>query len=292
MLDLKVGCDPEFFLLDKKTGMMTSAHNLVPGTKAAPYKVKSGAVQADGTAVEFNIEPASSPEEFASNVEAVLKEVRGMVDKRFEFKFEPTVTYAEDYFKLLPDSAKELGCDPDFDAYRGGTENPRPNPSKTPTFRTGSGHIHIGWTSGKNWKEDPSHSLDCVQVVKSLDNHFFEHKHAYDNDTLRETLYGKRGAFRYKPYGVEYRTPSNMWLNNKALWPWIFNSVKFVIEEMEKANDIGPIPTLNFTPKEGGMDETLHWLSKIRALHKPGYPEFPVLKQKPLVKKPTTIASL
>jgi hypothetical protein len=32
-----------------------------------------------------------------------------------------------------------------------------------------------------------------------------------DDGFQRKAIYGKAGAFRKKPYGVEYRTPSNWW---------------------------------------------------------------------------------
>jgi hypothetical protein len=40
---------------------------------------------------------------------------------------------------------------------------------------------------------------------------------------LRRELYGKAGAFRPKPYGVEYRVLSNRWLNSEALIRWVYN---------------------------------------------------------------------
>ena len=55
-----VGADPELFLRDKKTGQLVAADiNQIKGTKVTPYKVECGAVQVDGAAGEFNIDPAS-----------------------------------------------------------------------------------------------------------------------------------------------------------------------------------------------------------------------------------------
>lgn len=36
-------------------------------------------------------------------------------------------------------------------------------------------------------------------------------------------MYGGPGKFRFKPYGVEYRTPSNVWLDKPKLQRQIFD---------------------------------------------------------------------
>lgn len=51
-----VGADPELFV--SKAGVILSAFGLVGGTKKVPQKVERGAVQVDGMALEFNIDPA------------------------------------------------------------------------------------------------------------------------------------------------------------------------------------------------------------------------------------------
>jgi len=56
MTQILVGCDPEYFV--KKNGIFQSAHGLIMGDKKNPQKVRNGAVQVDGMAVEFNIDPA------------------------------------------------------------------------------------------------------------------------------------------------------------------------------------------------------------------------------------------
>jgi len=55
-MKILVGCDPELFV--KKDGVLVSAHGLVQGSKEHPFRVSKGAVQVDGMALEFNIDPA------------------------------------------------------------------------------------------------------------------------------------------------------------------------------------------------------------------------------------------
>lgn len=220
-MDITIGADPEFFLKNKTDYI--SAHNLVPGTKSKPHPLYRGAVQADGTAVEFNIEPAFTADDFALSIQAVLAQVRAMIPLEYQFSYTPAVQYKENYFDELPEFSKELGCDPDYNAYTGAA-NPRPNPSKRyKTLRTGAGHLHIGFTSTKD-HTGQSHMWDCKTLVQALDKYFMFFVERWDKDKTRQNLYGGWGAFRPKPYGVEYRVLSNAWLNHPTLWSWLFDS--------------------------------------------------------------------
>jgi len=227
-MQITVGCDPEFFL--KKGDKHVSAHDIVPGNKRNPFLFADGTgVQADGTAVEFNIRPSIDPREFSANIERALADIRGIIPRDLEFDFSPSIVYPRKYFDKLPQQSKDLGCDPDFNAYSG-----RHNISPTPplgfeTMRTGAGHIHIGWTDNKD-PHDRSHFWDCCTVTKALDHYFGLAKNLWDNDHRRQSLYGAKGAFRPKPYGCEYRVLSNAWLKYPKLWPWLFESVRFVVD--------------------------------------------------------------
>ena len=55
-LNLLFGADPELFVRHKVTRQLTSAHTLIPGTKASPFSVPKGGIQVDGVAAKFNIE--------------------------------------------------------------------------------------------------------------------------------------------------------------------------------------------------------------------------------------------
>lgn len=232
---ITVGCDPEFFLWDTKDKAYVSAHTMVPGDKKNPFKVPNGAIQVDGTAVEFNIDPASSPKKFADSTQSVLNYLRKTIDPRYEFRFVPAIHYDKDYFKSLPKHTKELGCDPDFNAYTSKT-NPKPPADKVGTMRTGSGHIHIGWTKNADIT-DPNHVWDCELFTKAMDAVFKTHSIFWDNDTQRQKLYGNYGAYRPKPYGVEYRVPSNAWLAKPILYPWLAKICLAVFNSLEAGTD-------------------------------------------------------
>lgn len=220
--DIKIGADPEFFLLNTTTKKNESCHTFMKGDKKNPYPLNHGAVQVDGTAVEFNIEATSNPADFASNVQRVLDQIREMVPKQYDFQFKPHVIYDADYFSTLPLQCVELGCDPDFNATTGKI-NPKPEPKgEYKTMRTGAGHIHIGWTNGKSL-DDTSHSFDAQHVAGNLHRLLVNGglTRLWDKDNVRQKLYGGNAAYRPKSYGCELRSPSNAWLNHPKLWPWL-----------------------------------------------------------------------
>lgn len=220
-LRLKIGADPELFLRDKKTGLFVSAHNLMPGTKDSPHKVDLGAIQVDGVAAEFNIDPTESAQQFVTNITAVTGQLKKIVGEGFELVSEPTCTFAEDYFKSLPETVRELGCNPDYNAWTGQV-NVKPDGDST-TMRTGAGHIHLGWTENADPTDDV-HFEDCRIVAKQLDYYLGLYSLMWDDDTKRRTLYGKAGSFRAKPYGMEYRPLSNQWLATSRLQSWVWNA--------------------------------------------------------------------
>jgi hypothetical protein len=220
-LTVKIGCDPELFVRNKTTGEFVSAHDLLPGTKDKPHPVDLGAVQVDGVAAEFNINPSLTANEFLTNIQAVTGKLQSMVGDGFELVSQPTWEIPEKYFKTLPDNVRELGCNPDFNAWTGQV-NDRPD-GDTTFLRTAAGHIHIGWGE----KMDPSSSIhfeDCRVIAKQLDYYLGMYSLMWDEDTKRRTLYGKAGSFRPKPYGMEYRPLSNVWLRTKRLQNWVWNA--------------------------------------------------------------------
>lgn len=205
-----IGADPEIFVT--KRGKPASAFGIIEGTKSSPVKVPGGAHQVDGMALEFNIDPVNYQnfEAFNRNIVSVMKSLKAAVPGH-NFKIAATQEFGKEFMDLQPPEAKELGCDPDFNAYTL-KENPRPDGERT--FRTAAGHIHLGWGEGIP-TENEEHREICASIVKWLDATVGLFMTYIDRDPLRRELYGKAGAFRPKPYGVEYRTPSNAWISSR-----------------------------------------------------------------------------
>lgn len=235
-MEIKIGADPEVFIKDNGTGKLISAAGLFPGTKEAPFKVERGAIQVDGMAAEYNIDPASTADEFVYNNLVVLKQLRDIIKERnpdldFEFVFTPVAEFGAKLIAAQPEENRILGCTPDYNAYTGGLANPTPD-AEMP-FRTASGHIHIGWGEDFDITDD-EHIEACCMMVKQLDHSvgarslLWEHK----SGARRRELYGKAGAFRPKPYGVEYRTPSNCWVGNIAFMEVMFNDTLRAFNEL------------------------------------------------------------
>lgn len=220
--DLLIGADPEFFLRDKRTKQIVSAHDIGKGTKREPFQLEHGAMQVDGTAIEFNINPCTSSNQFTSRIESVLKQIQDFVGPNYEFVFSPSVKYDQEYFdKVIPATAKELGCNPDHDAYRSGALNDPPK--SVGTMRTGAGHIHFGWGTDLD-RYAPNHIEDCCLLAQVLDALFEPIEKLWDKDEDRRQMYGKPGCFRPTSYGMEYRSLSNAWLAGGAnLYYNIFN---------------------------------------------------------------------
>lgn len=222
-----IGCDPEVFV--KQNGIFKSAHGLIRGDKKNPHKIRSGAVQVDGMALEFNIDPAHNEDEFVFFVNDVFHQMKLMVPE-YEVVAVPVAKFDEAYMKAQPQEALELGCDPDYNAWTG-TANVKPDADRP--MRTASGHIHIGWT-----KDEAIHGAQhvnrCRMVGRQMDFFLGLGSLFYDNDRERREMYGKAGCLRYKPYGVEYRTLSNRWLSDEGLMRWVYrNAVKGVNDLMQ-----------------------------------------------------------
>lgn len=227
-----LGADPEVFVT--RQGQLLSGFGLIPGTKKNPHPVERGAVQVDGMALEFNINPAASREEFSLNIQTVMAQLKAMVPD-CELAIQAVANFGHEYMATQPEEARELGCDPDFNAYTGRT-NDRPDGDRP--FRTAAGHVHVGFCTAAE-VIDPVHRADCEMIVRQLDYYLGVPSLLLDPDDQRRELYGKAGAYRPKSYGVEYRVLSNFWLKSPELIEWVYTQTMLAMSALE-AGKIAP----------------------------------------------------
>jgi hypothetical protein len=209
-----IGCDPETFIT-RKDGKFISAAGLFPGTKKEPHPLECGAVQVDGVALEYNINPAKDEDEFARFNSIVLSQLNELVhkilDKDHFLNFTPVARFDADEWEKTPAESKILGCDPDYNFEGEVNVNPT-DLLEGSSLRTAAGHVHIGWTRVSDPK-DARHFADCRYIARK----FFEAKPEFYVPTSKVEIerlkyYGGHASWRPKTYGVELRSPSNIWV--------------------------------------------------------------------------------
>ena len=210
---IKLGTDPELYIANDTE--VVSAEGLIGGTKKAPkYITEEGhAIQEDNVMVEFNTPPCSSAEEFTKEINVVLTYLEATLGlQNLRLHYSASEVLDPKYLKTK--QAQQFGCEPDFNAYLRCANTP-PEPSSA--LRTAGGHIHVGYPNAGDvgQVEDIVRAMDLFLGLPSV---------IMDQDDRRKTMYGKAGAFRFKDYGLEYRTLSNFWIYTDELKKWAFNS--------------------------------------------------------------------
>lgn len=231
-MEILIGGDPEFFVKSKETGELVSAHGLIEGTKKNPIPMGGGHAQVDGMALEINIPPSKTAEEFWDGFNNVMDALKRELPK-YEFLFQPVAQFGRKLIDAQPLEARQLGCEPDYDGHTGKVNVP---PNADAPYRTASGHIHIGWTDGQD-VNDPDHMEACCMLSKQLDTAIGFPSLLWDNDTVRRTLYGKAAAFRPKHYGMEYRTLSNVWLTERKFVDFVVGNTIRAFNDLVEQKD-------------------------------------------------------
>lgn len=233
--ELTIGADPEFFV--RRNGHYISAHDFGCGTKKQPMKTLHGFIQVDGVALECNVPPAKTKPEFVKNVFNVMSDLQAYVTDRMnqeKIVAAPAVWFGRDKITALPEEARKLGCEPDWNAYTGTTNAP---PNEYSEWRTASGHIHLGWTDVVH-PRGLAHMLRCKGLARQLDYYVGLYSLLWDKDHTRRSLYGKAGAFRPKSYGIEYRVLSNKWLSSGDLAGVVFDQAKKAYDRFQEGENL------------------------------------------------------
>lgn len=210
--DIAVGSDLELFLYDNELKKIVPCVGVLEGTKEAPHTPEGYApgfaIQEDNVMVEYNIPPATHVGQFYEAMKLgrrmVLEELHRLYGNKYGL-YMKSHTHRFNALDLQSDQSKTIGCEPDFDAYEGGSM--RINPPAPGLDRSCGGHVHLGG------------DFKCPDFVSALFAELFiavrGGYYAKANDP-RAKWYGKPGIYRPKPYGIEYRSPNNLWAMSGA----------------------------------------------------------------------------
>lgn len=221
---ITLGADPEVLLVNNISGLPQGGIECSTGTKESPEPVPFGAVQVDGMALEYNIHPAKTIDEWVENHNKVLDSLEEKANAKGLGLCDVSLLDYTHYIKNCEPTDDELifGCDPDFNAGTG-EENEMPDNDGSIMFRTAGGHVHVGFS---NWAESCGDALETSRIlVKLMDATLGLWSVFEDSGIERKQLYGKAGAFRVKSYGFEYRTLSNFWIFNEEYLKHVFTTV-------------------------------------------------------------------
>lgn len=223
-----IGSDPELFLKNAD-GKIISAIGKIGGTKKRPKPVKElgrgFAIQEDNVLVEYNTPPVSRVDQWLIAHQRMLDFLREKVGQ-LGLGLDISASHSMDEDQMDSPRAWVFGCEPDFDVWKL-EMNPKPM-AKDKYLRSAGGHIHVGYAN-----PSPSQS---IKIVRALDMYVGAWLAEKDPDTRRRELYGRAGACRFKPYGVEYRTPSNFWLSSEELVRGVYLRVIAAVENYNGVN--------------------------------------------------------
>lgn len=222
ILNPTIGADIEVFLQDISSKEVVSAEGIIQGSKNEPFQFMDGnpffATSLDNVMAEFCIPPAQNADEFAGHIQTSMGYISNVIPKNLQIFAYPAVKVNEKY--LQTENALLFGCDPDYDAWKFGEMNEKPN--ATSNLRSCGGHIHVGY-------DNPNRMLS-MDLIRAMDIFIGLPSILQEPDNERKSLYGKAGAFRYKSYGAEYRTVSNYYVTSPELMKWAFNNTMQAVD--------------------------------------------------------------
>jgi len=218
-----IGSDPEFFIIDQNTAKPLKASQFTGGTKDDVEEMGDDFnVHADNVMMELNLPPSVSKEAFVKNI---LTGKTKLQDILFPHTL---VTVPSMHFPknlLLSKDDWEIGCDPDKSAY---TMQNNPTIELKTGMRFAGGHVHIGLP------EDMIEIDTIISIIKALDYLFMDMVIREDSDSNRKEIYGTPGRFRFKDYGLEYRSLSNFWLRRVVSIKRVYDIVEEAVNNHQK----------------------------------------------------------
>jgi len=114
--NITIGSDPEIFV--EENGQVISAIDLVPGSKDFPHPIDEDGhfIQTDNIALEYNIPPCNTEDEFVYHINYVKDYLEAIVTAH-GFNLSTKASAEVNPIYLMHPQAQQLGCMPDLNPY-------------------------------------------------------------------------------------------------------------------------------------------------------------------------------
>lgn len=249
MTKLSFGSDPEFMLVDQKR-RYKSAIGIVNGGKENKVDLGDDVLAFyDNVLMELNIPVSWTKEGMIDSFQTAFKKASRLI---YPLMIVPQASHMYPREECEHPEAKRFGCDQEFCAYQLCGLNP-PECKEGNTFRSGGGHIHLGYDKEEYPLRYPVLNKDTDQqdttkrdwgrlwVIRMMDLFIGIPALLVDHDPTsveRRKLYGKAGTHRPKEYGFEYRPLSNFWLQSPKLANLVYDLSVFAVNFVKEGNQM------------------------------------------------------
>ena len=229
-----VGADPEVFIFNDSTGGFVAAAELLPENgKYDPLRLsKHTSIHWDNIALEYGVIPKRTFEDFISEISTINKEISSFLKKHNRYyRIINCNGVSVEQLDTQHFTQDQFGCAPFGFAWDLEDQIP-PKLSvgrEKSNYRFAGGHLHFGFDEDFSSTEKQS-LIRTLDLIIGLRYAYFIRSNKRINwsiTQLRMTNYGVPGAYREKPYGVEYRVPCTNIFNldiSKPFFSWLFNS--------------------------------------------------------------------
>lgn len=234
---LKIGSDPEFFIVDDKNNPIGS-YVFFDGTKEEPEEMDNGfGILKDNLLVEGNIPPSASKEEFVDNMEFLKELIQSVLTPQKAILHSADVMEFDPMWINTPDG-QYFGCSQFKSAY---AKKNFDTPTLRNNKRQAGFHIHISYTINDKcdiFKREMNgliaKAMDCFLGMPSDEILFSEE---------RRGSYGVLGAYRDTSYGLEYRSLGGFFTASEYL-PWVYDQTIKAIDFCKSIENLELLRTL------------------------------------------------
>jgi hypothetical protein len=220
------GSDPEFLLTIN--GSCVSSIGKINGTLSDKLQINGHYFYSDNVLAECAIKPGKNKKEVIQNFKECLKIYKDLVEP---YCLEAKASEIFPDSELNHEDARRVGCAKEFCAYEMKQQESPIDEILNGNLRSCGGHIHLGSPTLQGDGAEPILIVYMMDLFLGVPSLWLDKD---ESSPRRRKLYGKAGRYRPKPYGVEYRSLSNFWLNSPDLVGLVYDLCVFCIDFLEQ----------------------------------------------------------